>query len=248
MSDALGFRRKFGVIAPSTNTIVQPELDAIRPRGVTNHVSRIAIRDRLVKNDDDFLKLIADIRGGTIDAVDVAMSCAPDALILAASAESFWDGVEGGRRLQERIEERAAVGVAIPSEASSAALRKFGSVKRLGVITPYMAVGDQQVRKFFIESGYEIIALKGLRCQSPLRVAQVGEAELRDAIDELDDPLIEAIVLVGSNLAAARIAAIAERWLDMPVIAANTATYWRALRRNGIEDKVYGFGSLLEDY
>ena len=34
----------------------------------------------------------------------------------------------------------------------------------------------------------------------------------------------------------------------MPVIAANTATYWRALRRHGIEDKVYGFGSLLEDY
>ncbi|HEX9489920.1 MAG TPA: hypothetical protein VF930_06520 [Stellaceae bacterium] len=79
-------------------------------------------------------------------------------------------------------------------------------------------------------------------------MAQVGEGELRDAIDELDDPLIEAIVLVGSNLAAARIAAIAECWLDMPVIAANTATYWRVLRQNGIDDKVFGFGSLLEDY
>lgn len=248
MSDALGFRRKFGIIVPSTNTIVQPELDAIRPRGVTNHVSRITIRDRLVKNDDDFLKLIADIRGGTLDVIDVAMSCAPDALILAASAESFWDGMEGGQRLQERIEARAGVGVIIPSEACCAALRKFGSVKRLGVITPYMAVGDQQVRKFFSDCGYEIVALKGLRCQSPLRVAHVGEAELRDAIDELDDPHVEAIVLVGANLAAARIAAIAERWLDLPVIAANTATYWRALRRNDIEDKVYGFGSLLEDY
>ncbi len=248
MSAALGFRRKFGVIVPSTNTIVQPELDAIRPRGVTNHVSRIPIRDRLVKNDDDFLKLIADIRGGTMDAVDVAMSCAPDALILAASAESFWDGMEGGRRLQECIEARAGVGVAIPSEACCAALRKFGGVKRLGVITPYMPVGDGQVRKFFSECGHEIVALKGLRCQSPLRVAHVSEAELRDAIDELDDPLIEAIVLVGSNLAAARIAAIAECWLDMPVIAANTATYWRVLRQNGIDDKVFGFGSLLKDY
>lgn len=248
MSDALGFRRKFGVIVPSTNTIVQPELDAIRPRGVTNHVSRIPIRDRLVKNDEDLLKLVADIRDGTMDAVDVAMSCAPDALILAASAESFWDGMEGGRRLRERIEERAGVGVAIPSEACCAALRKFGSVKRLGVITPYMPVADQRVRVFLSECGFETVAVKGLQCQSPLRVAHVGEAELRDAIDELDDPLIEAIVLVGSNLAAARIAAIAERWLDMPVIAANTATYWRALRQNGIDDKVFGFGSLLEDY
>ena len=28
MPDALGWRLKFGVIAPSTNTIVQPEFDA----------------------------------------------------------------------------------------------------------------------------------------------------------------------------------------------------------------------------
>ena len=169
MSDALGFRRKVGVIVPSTNTIAQPELDAIRPRGVTNHVSRIPIRDRLIKNDDDFLKLISEIRGGTMDAVDVAMTCAPDALILAASAESFWDGTEGGRRLEEHIEEQAGVSIVIPSEACRAALQKFGSVKRLGVITPYMPVGDQQVRKFFTECGYEIVTLKALRCQSPVR-------------------------------------------------------------------------------
>ena len=37
MVDALGWRMKFGVIAPSTNTVVQPEFDAMRPRGVTNH-------------------------------------------------------------------------------------------------------------------------------------------------------------------------------------------------------------------
>src|SRR5262249_61386440 len=37
MTDSLGFRKKFGVIAPSTNTSVQPEFEAMRPRGVTNH-------------------------------------------------------------------------------------------------------------------------------------------------------------------------------------------------------------------
>src|SRR5258708_17910682 len=137
MSAALGFRRKFGVIVPSTNTIVQPELDAIRPRGVTNHVSRIPIRDRLVKNDDDFLKLIADIRGGTMDAVDVAMSCAPDALILAASAASFWDGMEGGRRLQECIDPRSGAFVPLPTDTFCAALRKVAGVKPLRVTTPY---------------------------------------------------------------------------------------------------------------
>ena len=41
MGDVLGWRRKFGVIGPSTNTVVQPDYDAMRPAGVTNHYSRI---------------------------------------------------------------------------------------------------------------------------------------------------------------------------------------------------------------
>ena len=41
MKDVKGWRRKFGVIGPSTNTIVQPDFDDMRIKGVTNHYSRI---------------------------------------------------------------------------------------------------------------------------------------------------------------------------------------------------------------
>ena len=34
MPDALGWRAKFGVLGPSTNTIVQPETDRVRVPGV----------------------------------------------------------------------------------------------------------------------------------------------------------------------------------------------------------------------
>ena len=34
--------------------------------------------------------------------------------------------------------------------------------------------------------------------------------------------------------------------LGKPVIAINTATYWHALRAQGITDKVAGLGNLLE--
>ncbi len=67
-------------------------------------------------------------------------------------------------------------------------------------------------------------------------------------IVELDDASVEAIVQVGTNLAMARLAGIAEFWLDKPVIAINTATYWWALRQNGIHDRIEGFGSLLREH
>jgi maleate isomerase len=46
----------------------------------------------------------------------------------------------------------------------------------------------------------------------------------------------------------ARLAGQAEVWLGKPVLAINTAIYWHALRRSGIEDKVEGFGSLLSKH
>jgi maleate isomerase len=81
-----------------------------------------------------------------------------------------------------------------------------------------------------------------------MQIAHVSEKELRDAIIEVNDGSVEAIVQVGTNLAMARLAGIAEFWLDKPVLAINTATYWWALRQNGITDRVYGFGSLLVEH
>jgi maleate isomerase len=127
-------------------------------------------------------------------------------------------------------------------------LRLFGGIRRIGVVTPYMPVADAQVRRFFADCGFEVVRLKGLKCASPVLIAHVSERELCEAIREVDGPEVEAIIQVGTNLAMARLAGIAELWLDKPVLAINTATYWWALRRNGIADKIEGFGSLLAEH
>lgn len=248
MVDSLGWRKKFGVIAPSTNTSVQPEFDSMRPAGVTNHFSRIVIPDDPVQSDDDFQRLMDNIRAALMDSVDAVMTCSPDYLVMGMSAETFWDGLDGSIEFQRKVEERAGVDVAMGSDACRAALKAFGDVKRISVITPYMPVGDGQVHKFFTDCGFDVVTIKGLKCPSPMQIAHVQEKTLRDAINEVNDPSVEAIVQVGTNLAMARVAGIAEFWLDKPVIAINTATYWWALRQNGIEDKIQGYGSLLTEH
>jgi len=248
MVDSLGYRMKFGVIAPSTNTSVQPEFDAMRPVGVTNHFSRIVIPDDAVGSDADFNQLIANIRKTMMDSIDAVMTCSPGHLVMGMSAETFWDGKQGSIDLQRRVEERAGVGVTMGSDACQAALNAYGNIKRIAVVTPYMPVGDQQVYRFFTDCGYDVAAIKGLKCPSPMLIAHVSETELRDAIIELNDPSVDAIVQVGTNLAMARLAGIAEFWLGKPVIAINTATYWYALRKNGFTDKIQGFGSLLSKF
>ena len=249
MTDALGFRAKFGVLAPSTNTTVQPEFDAMRPRGVTNHHSRLLIPDMRVTGDASFLRMMHNIRSALMPALEAVLTCRPDYVVLGMSSETFWDGLKGSDKLRKKLEKRARVGVAMGSEACRAALRACGrSVKRLGIITPYMPVGDRQVRRFFADCGYEAVNLLGLRCASPVLIAHVTPARLRDAIARVNRGGVDAVVQVGTNLAMAAGAAEAERRLGKPVIAINTATYWYALRQYGIRDKVDGWGSLLTDH
>ena len=89
MVDVLGWRKKFGVIAPSTNTSVQPEFDAMRPRGVTNHFARIHIPNEPIRSDDDFATLIETVRSELMAAIDRVMTCEPDHLIMGMSSETF---------------------------------------------------------------------------------------------------------------------------------------------------------------
>jgi maleate isomerase len=247
LPDSLGWRQKFAVLIPSTNTSVQPEFDAMRPPGVTNHISRIRIPNIPLETDADFQRLIELIACAQDEAVDAVMSCEPDRLVLGISAETFWDGLKASRELKRHLEQRTGLPVSMGSEACDAAFKVLG-LKRIALLTPYQPVGDANVKRFFEESGYEVRRIKGLRCKSPVDIAHVSESVLRDALLELDGDDIDGLVQVGTNLAMARLAGNADLWMRRPVLAINTAIYWHALRSAGIADRMTGFGPLLERF
>ena len=144
------------------------------------------------------------------------------------------------------VEVVAAEIVATGAEACERALHRFGA-KRLGGVTPYQQVGDANVVRFFNEIGFDVVKIKGLRCPTAVSIAHVQEAELRQALIEVNVNDVDALVQAGTNLSMVRLADEAERWLGKPVIAINAAIWWMALRDNGIEDKVYGCGRLLRE-
>jgi len=249
MTDSLGPRGKFGVLAPSTNTSVQPEFDAMRPWGITNHHSRLIIPDSRVTGDASFMVMMDGIRAALMPALESVMTCHPDFVVLGMSAETFWDGLKGSTSLKKKLERTAKCGVAMGSDACRAALRAYGrGIRRLGVITPYMPVGDKQVHRFFTECGFKVVNLLGLKCRSPVLIAHESKQRLRDAILQVNRGKVDAVVQVGTNLAMAEVAAMAEFSLDKPVIAINTAIYWHALRQYGIKDRIHGWGSLLAEH
>ncbi|MGB7305580.1 MAG: hypothetical protein WBD13_14995, partial [Burkholderiaceae bacterium] len=84
--DALGWRCKFAIVAPSTNTIIQPDMEALRPEGVTNHLGRIYVPNMPIRNDEDFVALVNAVGATLNDAVTRCMTSQPDYLIMGMSS------------------------------------------------------------------------------------------------------------------------------------------------------------------
>lgn len=247
MSDHLGYRKKFGTLGPSTNTVVQPDFDDMRPVGVTNHYSRIPIPNDPVTDNASFLQLVQRINDATLDTIETLRSCEMDYLVMGMSAATFWNGRAGAEKYLATMHDRAGVAVSCGSFATEAALNTVGA-KRIAFFSPYFEVANTQVRRFFQDCGFTVVRDVCLQRPSPVLIAHTTDEMCRQAIRDIDGDDVDAIVQVGTNLSMVRLAAAAELFLGKPVIAINTATYWHALRAAGIQDRKTGFGSLMERY
>jgi len=247
MTDQLGFRGRIAIVVPSTNTSCQPESELLRPHGVTNHTGRISIKERPLTTEQAFMEHVQAMRDGMRAGIDQVMTCQPTHVIMGVALEAFWGGVAAADELQAELATRSGVGVSMGSTATVAALRSFGA-KSIAVLTPHQPRGDEQVRTYFEQAGFDIKRLIGLKCPSPVMIAHTTPKQVTDALRQLDGDDVDALVQVGTNLAAIELCAAAELWFEKPVLAINATTYWDALRRSGIPDKVYGCGSLLERF
>jgi maleate isomerase len=247
MSDALGFRAKIGVVVPATNTILQPDFEALKPDGVTCHAARIAIPNMRLASDDDFAELIRLCQDELLRAVDRVMACEPDILVVGISSLLVWGGRAASEARRDDLERRTGLKVTGGSFALVEALARFG-VRRVAALSPYFPIADAETRRFLEEHGVEVVRFEGLRCASPVQIAHVPHEETERRLAALDGADAEAILQIGTNLSALRVAPRLEARLAKPVLSINAAAFWRALRLLGIDDRIDGFGRLLAEF
>ena len=253
----LAQRARIGVIIPSTNTGVEYDLQKIRLDGVTWHPSRfwIELKDWAEESDasgDDantvferFLDLIRDEIPLSIRNV---LSANMTHIMLGMSAETFWGGLEGNIEFENQIQSLVGdLGLTTGAGAMRDALNAF-EAKKISVITPYPPVGDDNVRRFFNDIGFEVHKVKGMNRPSATAIAETTIPDVLDAVREVDGDNVDAIIQCGTNLSCVDIFPTLEHSLQKPVIPINIACVWHALRASGITDKVTGMGRLLEEY
>jgi maleate isomerase len=164
--------------------------------------------------------------------------------MLGMSAETLWGGMEGNVEFEGKIREQIGdLRMTTGAGATRMALDNFG-VKKISVITPYPPIGDDNVRQFFSEIGYEVKHVVGLNCPSATAIAEVTIPQVIEAVKKADGDDVEAIIQCGTNLSTLDLFPTLEHWLEKPMIPINVATIWHALRASGIDDKITGMGRL----
>lgn len=250
-------RAQIGVLIPSTNTGVEYDLQKFALDGVTWHPSRFWIE---IKNwaeeesktgegiDNVFERFLETMRGELPGSIESVLSAKINHLMLGMSAETFWGGMDGNIAFEKEIQDQIGdMGMTTGAGATRDALNNFG-VKTLSVITPYPPVGDDNVRRFFNEIGFEVKHICGLNRPSATAIAETPIKDVIDAVKQVDGDDVDAIIQCGTNLSTVDLFPTLEHWLEKPLIPINVATVWHALRACGINDKIQGKGRLLEEF
>lgn len=227
-----GARGKIGILVPAFNTVVQPDTEALRPEGVTNHIGRFVFDANVIDN--------AKAEAEKIVLADV------DVVLIALSPDGIPGGLELLAGVAEEVEQSIGRPVISASHATHAGLRKMGA-SRIGLVTPFENEENANVRSAFAAAGFEVMADRALA--RPIeKIGETPPSAVRAAFDEVAGAGVEALALVGTGLPALGILEETERELGLPLVACNVAGYWQALRRLGLSDPVEGAGRLLREY
>lgn len=234
MTDTLAPRAILGVMTPAMNTVVQPELESLRPAGVTNQMQRFRLGGDRISDDlhDEAQKL---------------MDCNPLAIAVGLTTDAGAGGVDKLASVCDDLQQRLSVPVCNASIATHTAIRAFGA-SRIAVMTPFNAETDAIVQANFEAAGFNVVAIKGAEAPTLPAICETPLATVQSLAEELAASDCELIAQVGTALPVVGLLEALEQTTGKPVIACNAAVYWQALRAAGITDPVAGYGRLLREH
>ena len=241
----LGTRGRIGLIVPSVNTVVEPEMNRMKPEGVTVHAARVLI-PAAMSTLDAFVRMCEEGCQNARNAVDSLFTAKVDVYAFAFTAGSFFRGAGWDEEIAKEIEAEGHAPCVVTSTAAVDALRACG-VKRIAVASPY-EVGNGLLKGFLNQKGIDVVNMEGLRVSSAEEEGRQGIAAFQNLVARVDRPEADAIFVSCTNFATIAALDRMEKSIDKLIISANQATFWAVLRKMGIKEKLTGFGRLLMDY
>ena len=233
----MSFTGRIGLLAPSSNTTVEPEFYRALPEGVTLHTARLPIVTvtpesigKMADSLDEQSKLVA--------TADV------DVIILGATAPSFLKGLGYDREVSERITKVTGKPATTTSTALLEAMKAL-NVTRIALGSAYSPQVNDICANFLEANGVTVVSKDGLNVIDNLQIGRLDVQTAYDLGKKVDHPDAQAIVLACTNWKSMAIIEQLEQALGKPVLSTTQVSIWGALRKIGYKGSIAGYGKLL---
>ena len=230
-------RARLGFIIPSSNRMVEPQLQRFVPAGVVPHFTRIGMTNRHKAPLERLLPRILEAAGLLADA-----KC--DVTVLQCTGTSMSGGVEGEKEAIRRIEQATGRPAASAASALMAAFAALGA-RRLVFVSETAQPGHDAKLAYLREAGFDIVADRAVGLAGTDAYCTTPPEFWFDAVTALRNDAADAYFVSCANIHSNDVIEALEEALDRPVVTSNQAALWCALRTAGIDDTVPGLGRLL---
>lgn len=208
---------RVGLLVPSSNTVMEPDLWRALPAGATLHIGRMYLEDTTPEGEERMLDQHA------LPAARDLATAKPDLIIFGCTSAGALRGNAYDADLCRRISEASGVPTVSVIASVRRALAATGA-RRVGVVTPYVDALNQPIRASLEADGIEVARIAGLGISDNVRIAEVPVAEVVDfAVRELHGLPIEAVFVSCTNFPAVAALPELERRFEVPVVTSNQA-------------------------
>jgi maleate isomerase len=122
------------------------------------------------------------------------------------------------------------------------------SVRRLGLVTPYLDELQTRIVANYSSLGIECVAERHLGVSDNFSFSEVSERQIRDMTAQVAAARPDAIAIVCTNLRGAPLADELEHELGVPVCDSVSTAVWKSLLLAGIDARrVIGWGRLFRE-
>ena len=230
-------RKRLGVIVPSVNVVMEPDMYAMAPSNVSVHFSRAVITEdspeQLARMVNDVPRCCEELSHGHMDVY--AFGCTSGSLL---------GGVGYDSEITKVMVEATRRPATTTSSAALDALRAVGA-RCISIATPYEDWLNARVKVFFAQNGFHVVAISGLGIKEPHGQANQDPETIRKLALAVNTPEADAVFISCTDFRAVEAIARIEKDLGKPVISSNQATMWKMLHLCGILQRVEGFGKLF---
>ena len=234
---------RIGVLVPFTNVNLEPDMELLRPTGVSVNFARLGGYDADAIPDADQM---AGLGAAPLDeSLELLAGAKPDVILYGCTSATFTHGTAFDRALAQQIRDLTSAKTVTAAGALVFALKTL-NVSRIGFASPYTADINEDAIRFLADSGFETVS----RAEVTKALGNYGQGELTpDEVFGLgqraDSPEAEAIVLSCTDMRSVETIARLEEILRKPVVTSNQAMMFETLAHLNLLTHAKPFGVLF---